>query len=100
MQGLTPTFTFTFPADTVDFSEASNIYVTFEQGRKKLTKSGEDVAFSTNELSVYLSQADTLQFNDGPVLIQANWTYAGGQRGASKPKSVTWDRNLLPEVLA
>lgn len=36
-QGTTPTFTLTVP-ETVDLTTAHNVYVTFAQGHKKLTK--------------------------------------------------------------
>lgn len=97
MQGLTPTVTITVPDDT-DLTEAGNVYVSFKQGNKvrKLT-SGFEVY--EHRVEVFLSQEDTLSFKAGTVEVQLNWTYASGQRGATKPKVMSVMPNHLLEVL-
>ncbi len=97
MQGLTPTITVTVP-ETVDLTEAANVYVSFKQGAKLLKPEGFTVA--AHQVGIYLTQEDTLSFAVGAVEIQINWTYAGGQRGATKPVILSVSPNHLLEVLA
>lgn len=97
MQGLTPTITVTVD-DEIDLTEAAHIYVSFKQGAKLLTKTdGLDV--SAHEVDIYLEQAETLSFAPGVVEIQMNWTYASGQRMATKPVGLAVMPNHLLEVL-
>lgn len=99
MQGTTPTFVLTLP-DTVDLTEAQNVYVTFTQGSQNtLTKTGDDLAVSEHQIEIYMLQKDTLRFRDGTVMIQANWTYSGGQRAATDVVKIEWDENLLKKVV-
>ena len=50
MQGTTPTFVLTLP-DTVDLTEAQNVYVTFSQGsQNSITKSGDALVVSAHEV--------------------------------------------------
>ena len=46
-KGNTPTITLTLP-DTVDLSQATNVYVTFKDREHKLTKTGADLAIDEN----------------------------------------------------
>ena len=98
IQGVTPTFTLTVP-ETIDLTEAQNVYATFSQSKTSLTKSGSDLTVREHEVDVYLSQAETLAFQKGIVSVQLNWTYADGSRGATWKKGIEWDENLLKEVL-
>ena len=81
-RGTTPTHTFT--TDT-DLSDVSAIYITYSQrGRTKVEKTIDDVRFGYNQISVVLSQADTLQFNaNSPVYIQIRGKFADGSTIAS-----------------
>lgn len=98
IQGVTPTFTLTVP-DTVDLSEALNVYATFSQGKNSITKTGEDLAVAVHAVDVYLNQEESLSFVKGEVKVEMNWTYADGSRCATKKATVEWDDNLLQEVL-
>lgn len=99
MQGTTPTFVLTLP-DTVDLTEASNVYVTFRQGSQNaLTKTGDDLIVYAHEVNVYMTQKDTLQFTNGAVYVQMNWTYSDGQRAATNVVKIDWDENLLKAVV-
>lgn len=99
MQGTTPTFVLTLP-ETVDLTEARNVYVTFRQGSQNaLTKTGDDLIVYAHEVDVYMTQKDTLQFRDGIVLVQMNWTFSGGQRAATNIVELNWDENLLKKVV-
>ena len=66
----TPTFALTLP-DTVDLTEAENVYVTFAQpgGRVIYTKTGDALDVTAQEVDVYLSQEETAQFRSGAVDI-------------------------------
>ena len=98
IQGVTPTFTLTVP-DTVDLTQALNVYATFSQGMNAITKTGEDITVAAHAVDVYLSQEESLSFVKGVVMVEMNWTYADGSRCATKKASVEWDDNLLQEVL-
>lgn len=74
-QGATPTLELTLPP-SIDLS-GMNIYFSIEQfNRTIIEKSnadgGEDVTFSENTVSVYLSQLDTLQLEEGDATVQIN----------------------------
>lgn len=99
-QGSTPTVILTF--SDVDCTEAQKVYVTFNSGRRKLTKSTDDsVAVTATEISVYLSQAETLAFLTGTnsVEVQVNFMFADGSRAVSEIARFSVAKNLLDEVL-
>lgn len=96
-RGTTPTFTFTFTEEDLDLTEASHVYVTFSQGLRVLTKTGESLEVEEKSISVYLSQRETLMFN-GLVEAQANWT-ASGSRVASNVVTIDFSKQLLNKVV-
>ena len=99
-RGCTPTIICRLPEE-VDLSLADNVYVTLGQGARKVTKSGSDIEVSGSNVSIWLSQKDSLHFNNinNTVKIQVNWTYSAGNRGATTIKELVLNPNLLPEVL-
>ena len=98
-RGLTPTFELGFADQTLDLTEADHVYVTFDGGGSGITKTGTDLEVAAQTIGVYLSQKETLSFPEGPVEIQANWTYPDHSRGGSDVYVWTVDRQLLGEVL-
>lgn len=101
IRGTTPTFTLTLNDNTIDLTQASNVYATFKQGDKVLTKSGEDLTVTAKTVEVYLNQEESLSFLAGSkVAIQLNWTYAQGQRACSTIATVDINNNLIGSVLA
>ena len=98
-RGTTPNFILTFTEQGLDLTTAENIYVTFEQFGKVLTKTGESLTVSAKQIEVYLSQAETLAFSTGDIEIQANWTDANGGRTASEVTKYTLTKQLLDEVV-
>ena len=98
VQATTPTFILTLP-DTVDLSEAANIYFSLRQKNVIIEKSNDDLTVDGQTVSVYLSQAETLQLVSGAAQIQLNWTYANGSRACSNIVSVQVTENLLKEVV-
>lgn len=97
-RGVTPTFVLTFTDEGLDFTAADHVYVTFK-GRKTITKQDEDLTIEEKQISVYLSQEETLSFTKGIVQIQVNWTYANGSRSASTIGKYDMSENLLDKVV-
>lgn len=98
VQATTPTFILTLPSD-VDLGEAAHVYFTLKQKNAEIVKEDTDLTIDGNEVSVYLSQAETLQLVSGAAQIQLNWTYANGSRACSNIVSVQVTENLLKEVV-
>lgn len=96
-RATTPTFTLTFTEEALDLTQATNVYVTFEQDEVNFTKTDLDVA--EKQVDVYLSQEDTLRFKVGAVNIQVNWTMANGRRACSDVKQVEITKQLLRQVI-
>lgn len=97
-RGTTPTFKLQI-TDDVDLTQAQNVYATFKQTDKEITKTGSDLEISAHEVDVFLAQSETLLFKAGTISIQLNWTYMNGERACSKKALVQIDENLKPEVL-
>jgi len=79
-QGTTPTLVLTLDDANLD---GCTCYVTIKSGSKLVTKSGTDLDVSGNQISVMLSQDDTLGMTPGSVEIQARWIDSNGNAMAS-----------------
>lgn len=99
IRGTTPTFILTLNDSSIDLTQARNVYVSFNQPRINIVKTGEDIVVTKNEVDVYLSQEDTLKFYAGTVDIQINWIYDDGSRASTDIVSVNIDPNLIGRVL-
>lgn len=99
VRGTTPTFQLKITDDDVDLTQALNVYATFKQLGIQLDKSGEDIVVNEKQVDVYLTQEETLQFSEGDIEIQLNWTYANGSRAATIIKRVHIGKNLIGRVL-
>ena len=99
VRGTTPTFRLYLNDEYVDLTQAVNVYVSFKQKDTLITKTGEDLDITENEVDVYLSQAETLKFIKGDVEIQLNWTYLDGRRACSNIITIEVDKNLIGDVL-
>ena len=104
IRATTPTFIFTIKSDTLDLNQADSIYVTFSQGSKKVTKTGEDVALDgTKTVSVWLTQEESLALSEGELECQINWTYHDGydnyRRAATVVKTICVTKQLLRRIL-
>ena len=102
----TPTITLT--VEGVDIS-ANDIYVSLEQGKIELTKSGSDLIVTTDThgqvtdtvITFTLTQEESATFNFGKsVSVQVNYISAQGVRDATEIKTIGVMRNLLDEVIA
>lgn len=98
-RGVTPTFTLTISDQTIDLTQAANVYVTFSRRGKSITKTGADLTIGTNTIEVSLTQAETLSFPEGTAEVQANFTYADGTRCATEIEAVDMTRQLLERVV-
>lgn len=98
-RGTTPTFRHTFTEELLDLTTANNVYVTYKQGSKALTKTGEDIEVEPKAVTVYLTQKETLMFKEGTLESQVNWTGSNGNRAASKVKGIELEKQLLDKVV-
>ena len=98
VQATTPTFILTLP-NTVDLAAIENMYFSLQQNGTVIKKTGDDLVIDGQTVSVYLSQAETLQILSGTASIQLNWTYSNGERACSNIVSVPVSGNLLKEVV-
>lgn len=99
IRGTTPTFQLKITDDSVDLTQALNVYATFKQLGFQIDKSGEDIEVYEKQVDVFLSQEETLQFGDGNLEVQLNWTYGDGSRAASNIKTIQVTKNLIGSVL-
>lgn len=99
-RGTTPTFQLIFPTD-VDLSLTRNMYVTFKTRNMKvpITKSGADISISGRIVYVTLTQEESLQFLEGDLEIQANWTTLWNERMATEIYIYPISKQLLLEVI-
>ena len=98
-KGTTPTFKLILDDESVDLTQARNVYATFKQNQNEITKTGEDIAISEREVDVYLNQTETLSFTYGKIEIQLNWTYGNNERACSNIVTVNIANNLIERVL-
>lgn len=106
IRGTTPTFTFTIKDDTVDLTEATNVYVTLRQGSKEITKTGDDLEIDARTVNVFLKQEESLGLIETVnAEVQINWTYidptdgATVRRAATKVKTIQITKQLLKRVI-
>lgn len=98
IQATTPTFVLTLPND-VDLTEASEILFSLCMGNVQLIKHAADMTVTQHTVSVYLTQAETLQFARGTAMLQLNWTYGDGSRACTNIVNVDVGANLYKEVI-
>lgn len=100
IRGTTPTFQLKLADDTVDLTQANNVYATFKQESNTITKTGADIEVTANQVDVYFTQSETLSFKAGTMYCQLNWTYSDGQRACSNIISIAVGKNLVGSELA
>ena len=100
----TPTITLT--VEGVNIS-AFDIFVTLEQGKTELTKSGNDLTISTETvgqitntiITFELSQIESAKFDYSRYVdVQVNW-FDNGTRNATEIEKIEVMRNLLDRVI-
>ena len=98
-RGTTPTLTFELDDNELDLSTANNVYVTIKNGLNVTTKTGQDLTIDENQVSVKLTQAETLAFTNKKIRIQINWTYNDGSRWSSEIVEMLVSEQLLDRVV-
>lgn len=97
-QGTTPTLVLTVTG-AEDLDEAT-CYVTIANSTgKKITKTGDDLAVSDNQIAVHLTQEETLQLQPGSCEVQVRWIDANGNAMATDKAVITVEPVLLKEVI-
>jgi hypothetical protein len=80
-----------------------NIYTTFKQGKKILTKdAANNVTYTNNatKFSVTLSQSETMMFEENAKgKAQVRWVNAGGAAYKTKPAEFNTDELLYEKLL-
>ena len=94
----TPLFTLTFTEKDLDLTQATDVFVTFNQAGKIINVTGEDLTVTQKTISVSFTQEQTAGFCVGNVQIQANWLI-GSKRAASEVVTYQFTEQLLQEVI-
>ena len=106
-KGITPTIILTLPESSAVLS-ASHVYVTIADKCKSITKQDDELTVEADTeheaitISVFLTQAETLAFHKGSVMVQVNWTYQENgisKRACSTIGKLTFAENLLNGVI-
>lgn len=95
----TPTLVLSFAESDIDLLTAEHVYVTLKNGRNAITKKDSAITVRSKEITVPLSQIETLQLGEGMIKVQANWTYSGGLRACSMISRVYFSEQLLQRVV-
>jgi hypothetical protein len=95
-KGTTPTFIFTF--SDFDPTTAEQIIVTFSNGLE-IMSGNENMEVTTNRISLWLDQSQTLAMPNGNVNVQINFLLADGNRVATNVQTLVWSKNLHNEVM-
>ena len=89
---------------TINLFDASNIYVTISQGKQLKTFLYDRIEIGPGayNITIYLTQEESLAFKPGPAQLQVNWleeheTYY--ERFASDVVTISWSRQLLMRLL-
>ena len=84
-RGTTPTLKFHID-DEIDMSRITSVYITLKQRKTVLTKTLDDITVEPEEkmLYCYLTQEDTLLFNDGYISVQVRAIIDDSSAVASK----------------
>ena len=96
VQATTPTIIMNLP-NTVDLTQAQTIVFTMTQGSTVIKKVITDA--SEQQVSVYLTQDDTLGLSNGIAQIQLNWTYSDNSRACTNIVNINVTPNLLKAVI-
>lgn len=99
IRGTTPTFQLTLNDDQIDLTQVDNVYATFEQGCYSITKTGDEIEVNENQVDVYFNQRESLEFKQGYVDIQLNWTFDNGKRACSNIVRIMVGKNLVGCIL-
>lgn len=95
-RGSTPTNTFTVDIDLT----GATVFVSYEQsGRVVVEKTGSDLTITPDEITLDLTQEETLKFRPGEVLIQIRYVFPSGAADASNIIKTTFERIIKDGVI-
>ena len=106
-KGITPTIILSLPESSAVLN-ASHVYVTIADKCKSITKQDDELTIEADteheaiNISVFLTQSETLAFHKGSVMVQVNWTYQEGgvsKRACSTIGRLTFADNLINGVI-
>jgi hypothetical protein len=102
--GCTNALDITLDDQSVDLTQASDIVVTINQNGEELDFTGARVEVGPNDyqLSVYLTQEETLKLRYGPAACQVNWTTVdayGTARAATDPFTIWVGQQVYRKVM-
>ena len=95
----TPTFLLSFSETELDLTQATSVYVTFQQADTVITFTGERLTVAAKTIAVSLTQEEAGRFFECDVEIQANWII-NGKRVASGIVMYPFSRQLLQGVIS
>ena len=105
-RGSTPTYTVTISSSDPSVSIATiiaaieDIFITFEQeGVSEITKHGDDLTWGEDSVSFYLTQQDTLSFEEGSIEIQIRVALPNDMAMGTDIAADTVGRVLYEEVI-
>lgn len=101
IRGTTPTFVLT--VEGYDLTQLTSVFVTFEQGSKELTKTGNELVLTASGddtiVTVTLSQEETLGFTVGRAEVQVRFIRSDNKAYATERKPVAVKEVLYEEVI-
>ena len=96
-RGSTPVNVFDVDVDLT----GATIYITYRQnGVNIIEKTGQDISVTSKDLTVSLSQEETLTFTEGVVEIQIRYVFPDGSADASNIMRVSAERILKDGVIS
>lgn len=96
--GTTPTVIIEIEGE-VNFNGTESFLATIEQGSLTVNIEAERVAVDGNYVSIELRQQDTLRFREGDAIVQVNWNYPDGTRGAIEQMEIELLPNAYKKVM-
>lgn len=96
--GTTPTFTCRLPQGT-DTSLFQYVYFALRQRGVLLMAYGDAITIDGVDILVSLTQEQTVKLGKGKALIELDWTYPDGKRGATKQKEINVEDTLIEVIL-
>jgi len=95
-RGSTPTNVFLVDLDLT----AATVFVSYEQGGKVIIeKTGTDLTVTDEDITLTLTQEETLRFSPGEVLIQIRYVMPNGTADASNIIRTTAERIIKDGVI-
>lgn len=95
-RGSTPTNTFDVDLDLRN----ATVFISYEQdGAIVVEKTGEDLTIGESQISLSLTQEETLKFHPGKVFIQIRYVFPNGAADASDIIQTTFERIIKDGVI-